>query len=284
MNQSRYIGIIKGLRKENKLHGFVEKRLIKMLNHIAPELYCINEIQGLLGGRNDLLAFEYNGRKILFEIFASASQVSRDLLILHKTDADVKIAIIIDKEVDEKVSNNFFRQNPSNEYPYFFLKELLIKEHLPKSTLKLIKLIKSDDEAQFEAILKYQYSFEQFNELCKKEGLELINPENLKNEEITFEKIFNHFIVAKLIKLTKNYSSLEKIVSWLGNNTIFEYALFQLQQGFNLFLYTDLKENFALYNDIDLLDWIRIGPELDSPYILLSINSIVNLTSWGVTF
>lgn len=275
MNQTRYYELIKRLRKERKLHDFVEERIIKILNHITPELHCFKEIHGLRGGRNDLLAVEYNGRKVLFELFASQSQVSRDLRILDKTEADVKIAIIIDKEVDEKVFNRFYREN-TDDYPFLFINELFIKENLPKSTLKLIKLIRSEDETLFKTILNQQYSFEKFKELCESEGLELIDPDNYKNEEITFERLFNYFILVKIYNLTNSHSSLKKIVSWLGKNEVFKYAIFQLQHGFNLFLYTDLNENFALYNDIDLLDWLRIGPKVDSPYILLSINSIVN--------
>ena len=79
-------------RKAKKLHSLVEDRLIKILTKIYPDYHAIKEPQGVAGGRNDLLLFEFNGRKVLFEIFASHTLVTRDLRLLDKTKADVKIA------------------------------------------------------------------------------------------------------------------------------------------------------------------------------------------------
>src|SRR5262245_45462992 len=96
LNQS-LVEQIKSLRKDHLLHGHVEGELIRLLNLVAPDFHPVPEIQGLAGGRNDLMLFEYSGGKLLFEIFATKSQVSRDLRILDRTKADVKIAIILDK-------------------------------------------------------------------------------------------------------------------------------------------------------------------------------------------
>jgi len=60
------------------------------------------------------MLFEYSGHKILFEVFATRSQVSRDLRILDKTDANKKIAVIIDKEVDHTVLDAFIKENPED--------------------------------------------------------------------------------------------------------------------------------------------------------------------------
>lgn len=102
----------------------MENHLIKVFNKIFPSSIAVKEIQGLAGGRNDLIFFEFNKRKVLFEIFASKSQVSRDLRILDKTNADVKIAIVIDKEVDESVIQQFLKENPENNYSFLFVSEL----------------------------------------------------------------------------------------------------------------------------------------------------------------
>ena len=90
---------IRELRRLKKLHTAVEDKLIALIGKIAPNYHPIKEPVGLAGGRNDLMLFEFSGQKVLFEIFATRSQVSRDLRILDKTDADKKIAVIIDKEV-----------------------------------------------------------------------------------------------------------------------------------------------------------------------------------------
>jgi hypothetical protein len=70
-------------------------------------------------GRNDLLLFDFQGRKVLFEIFATKGQVSRDLRILDKTRADKKIAVIIDKEVDPGVWEQIHKEKPEGNYAWF---------------------------------------------------------------------------------------------------------------------------------------------------------------------
>lgn len=275
MKDEKYIEFILGLRKKRQLHPVVEKRLMYILSKISPELHPFKEIQGLAGGRNDVLAYEYNGRKVLFEIFGSKSQVSRDLRILDKTDADVKIAIIMDKEADESVFNQFIRENPEDAYHFIFIRELFDNDLVNKCALKLLKLIQSEDQIVFNEILDGKYSFRKFKELCENEDLPLVDLENVKLEEVTFEQLFNHLILSKLFKLNKNYS-FEKLVKWLSNKDVMEYALIQIRHGFNIFLYTDLNENFGIYSDIELVDFLRIGSELDSARIILSINSIVD--------
>src|ERR1041384_6791027 len=78
------------LRRSRKLHTAIESRLIELVGKVAPGYHPIKEPVGLAGGRNDLMLFEFSGRRVLFEIFATRSQVSRDLRILDKTDADKK--------------------------------------------------------------------------------------------------------------------------------------------------------------------------------------------------
>ncbi len=116
---------IRSLRKDKQLHSVVEEKIISILSKIAPDLHPIREPLGLAGGRDDLMLFEFSARKVLFEIFASASQVSRDLRILDKTKAEVKIAVIIDKDIDSKVFEQFLRENPDDNYPFIFIGELM---------------------------------------------------------------------------------------------------------------------------------------------------------------
>ena len=118
------------LRKKKLLHSYVLRELIMIINTYFPKYEPIAEIQGLAGGRNDLIAFKYNTRKILFEVFATASQVSRDLRILDNTISDIKIAIIIDKEIDKKVIDKFLRENPEKNYPYLFISQILDKSKI----------------------------------------------------------------------------------------------------------------------------------------------------------
>src|SRR2546423_13506513 len=136
-----YIQWILQQRRMKLLHEAVEERLTKFLNIIAPGFHPIKEIQGLAGGRNDLLAFEFTGKKILFEVIATKSQVSRDLRILDKTKADVKIAVIIDKEADPRVFDQFMKENPEDNYPFIFIGELFVDSHIRNCAYKLNELI-----------------------------------------------------------------------------------------------------------------------------------------------
>ena len=58
------------LRKNKMLHSTVFNELTIIISRYFPKYEPIVEIQGLAGGRNDLIAFKYNTRKILFEVFA----------------------------------------------------------------------------------------------------------------------------------------------------------------------------------------------------------------------
>src|SRR5262249_23612680 len=141
-------------RKQQALHDLVENQLVQVLKVVAPGFLPVKEIQGLPGGRNDLMLFDFQGRKVVFEVFASKSQVSRDLRILDLTKADKKIAVIIDREVDSGVWEKFHRENPENNYPWIFVSELFDRTAIERTALKLRQLVLGDDEAFFQRLLR----------------------------------------------------------------------------------------------------------------------------------
>jgi hypothetical protein len=75
------------LGRAKRLHTAVENRLVELLKEAAPDFHALKGPQGLAGGTNDLMLSEFSGRRVVFEIFPTHTQVSRDLLILHKTNA-----------------------------------------------------------------------------------------------------------------------------------------------------------------------------------------------------
>ena len=158
-----YIPWLLDLRKKKRLHPTVEEKLVGVLKQVAPDFHPVQEPLGLPGGRNDLLLFEFTGRKILFEIFASASQVSRDLRILDKTKADYKIAVLIDKDADPTVADHYFKENPEDNYPYIFIGELF-EEPPVECVLKLRQLIFKDEEALFQRILRTKSRHARFSD------------------------------------------------------------------------------------------------------------------------
>ena len=156
-------------RKAKRLHGIVEDRLVAILTKIFPDYHPVKEAQGLAGGRNDLILFEFNGRKVLFEVFASHTQVTRDLRILDRTKADVKIAVLIDKKIDSRIIEKFFKENPEDNYPYIFVGELFIESKINQCALKLNELISGEEEAIFRRVLNQKLKTSNFLDSCKKE-------------------------------------------------------------------------------------------------------------------
>ncbi len=183
---------IAALRKAKKLHTEVENRLSSLISQISIDYIPVKEPVGLAGGRNDLLLFEFSGRKVLFEVFATRGQVSRDLRILDKTKANIKIAVIIDREIDPKVFDAFVKENPEDNYPYIFISEVF--EETPKMiSLKLRQLIFGDDNAKFQRMLHLRIEIAKLASLnifkeWRDEGIYVFTKEDLifKNSKHNF--------------------------------------------------------------------------------------------------
>src|SRR2546430_11601960 len=87
-------------KKERRLHRWVQERLRELLKRLYVDSAPVPEVSGVLGGRNDLIQFLANGRRAVFELFASVSQVSQDLRLLEQSSAEVRIAILVDEQID----------------------------------------------------------------------------------------------------------------------------------------------------------------------------------------
>jgi len=95
-NLDLYVESINKIKRKNELHPYVEARLSKLLKKIYPEDRPVSEVSGVLGGRNDLILYSFTGRRIVFELFFSPTQVSQDLRLLELSNAEIKIAILLD--------------------------------------------------------------------------------------------------------------------------------------------------------------------------------------------
>lgn len=262
------------LRKANKLHTEVEGQLTSILKTVVPDMYPLAEPQGLVGGRNDLMLFEFSGRSIVFEIFATSNQVSRDLLILHKTSANLKVAIIIDEGIDPKVVKKFFHQNPDTPFPYIFISELY-KEPLTDTYLKLQEIINGDEEARLKRILKAKFSPQNFINWCQIHNMHVLSIDEIDKGDFSYSKVFVTTLLLKLRTLGHSQGSLKKLGQWLSETKTLDYIFMKVDLGFNIYLYTDLKETFAAYSDMELVDWIRAGNLLSEPKILFPLTGFV---------
>ncbi|MGO9122894.1 MAG: hypothetical protein ACLQPD_35395 [Desulfomonilaceae bacterium] len=266
---------IETIRRSRKLHSTVEDRLIDLLKRIAPDYHSIKEPVGLAGGRNDLMLFEFSGKKVLLELFATRSQVSRDLRILDKTDAEVKIAIVIDKEIDATVFNAFIRENPEDNYPFLFVSELF-RDPPTESILKLRQLIFADEDAKFERMLRTKISKAHFLQECQNEGIEVLTKDDIDTGNITFTKIFITMISDKCIKYGMARNRVKKLAKWMSKDKCLHYILTKISAGMNVILYTNFEDNFGVYSDIELADFLRMSYQLSEPKLMLPLNAIVS--------
>lgn len=270
---NNFFNEVKSLRREKKLHSVLLEKLKNILVKYFPEYIPISEIQGLAGGRNDLLCFKYNRQKILFEIFATASQVSRDLRLLDKTDADIKIAIIIDKEIDNKVIDKFLRENPENNYPYFFMSMILKQENVVKFVTNLREVIYRKDIYVAYEILRKKTSYKEFVKLCKNENIKILTSH--LESEITFKDIFITYLASKVLRITRDNEKVVKLLKWLSDDKLIEFIVFKIRIGFNVFIFSDLNETFCIESDIEFQDWLHIMNKEENPFIILSLNKII---------
>lgn len=263
---------ILNLRRNKMLHAKILQILERIINKYMPEYIPISEIQGLAGGRNDLICFKYNSRKVLFEIFATANQVSRDLRLLDKTQADVKIAIIIDKEIDKRVIEKFLRENPENNYPFLFISKILYEN--TDTVLKLRNLLYKGDNEKLLNSIKKKISYSEFIKKCNEERIKiLISPFN--EDDMTFKNIFITLVVNKLFKMIHDNAKVLKLVKWLSDDKLIEFILLKINLGFNVFIFSDLKETYCIESDLEFLDWLRTFDQEDSPFFILTLNKMI---------
>jgi hypothetical protein len=220
------------------------------------------------------MLFEFSGKKVLFEIFGTRSQVSRDLRILDKTKADKKIAIIIDKEVDRTVFEAFIKENPEDNYPFIFISELF-EEPPIVCTLKIKELILGDEEAKFLRMLRTKVPKEDFFSMCKKEGIEVLLQDDIKSGNITFTKMLTTVFLGKCLKFGIPREKVKDLGLWFSGNDVINYAMRKISAGMNVILYTDFVENFSVYSDIDLSDWIRASYLFPQPFLIMSLNALI---------
>ena len=143
----RFVAVVKKARRDKSLHSSVEERLLGLLVRLYPDSCPVREVTGVLGGRNDLIQFFRNGRRGVFELFASVSQVPQDLRLLEQSNADVRIAILLDQQINPKLAREYFRKKP-NHFQYVWLSQVLMPERESKCLNQLREMIESQLASQ----------------------------------------------------------------------------------------------------------------------------------------
>lgn len=279
-NREEYLKFVRKLKSKNRLHDAVEKRLVELLSMIFPDAHSTSEVAGILGGRNDLMQFFFNGRRVVFELFFSPSQVPQDLRLLEQSHANVKIAILLDSDVNAKLANEYFRKKPDHfEYLWLWdvlnkenqafclarLKEIISENHLLVRLRNLLatparELIEQRFRSQLESI---------------EEHLSLHPPSQINLQELTGSQIAALIVVSELHKMGIPREKLRPLLAWLKNSVEFAFTL--VLHGFQAFLVTDLKEYNAIWSDGDLADDIILGAEDSAEVrIVMCLNKVIN--------
>jgi hypothetical protein len=275
-----YIQFIKRLKSQKLLHTVVEKRLQELLYKIYPDSHSTTEVSGVLGGRNDLFQFFFNGRRVVFELFFSPSQVSQDLRLLEQSFADVKIAVLLDYDVNPKLADEYFRKKPDH-FEFLWLKQVMSKQDERFCLARLKELI---DE---------NHVIRKFRDLLSTPAGELIQDKFSEQLEIIENKLLsaptsqinlqelNGYQMASLMTVSRLHQlgipkeKLRPLLAWLHNSIEFAFTL--VSNGFQAFLITDLREYNAIWSDGDLADSLIIGAESEAQgRVVICLNEIVN--------
>lgn len=275
-----YRDFVSSKKNAKRLHSVAEQRLQSLLKYLHPDAYPASEVGGVLGGRNDMMQFFFNGRRVVFELFFSPSQVPQDLRLLEQCSADVKIAILLDYEIDPKLSDEYFHKKPDH-FPFLWLKQLFLKDREVECMARLQELIDEDAPViQLRRILSTPVGkhighqlVEQFQKLERQLG---INPNTApKLEELSLADLIVMYIISRINKLGVPANRLRGLKAWLDNSI--EHGIHLVVAGFQAFLITNLDGRHAIWSDGDLADDLILGAERDdNAYVVMCLNKVIN--------
>jgi hypothetical protein len=115
------------LKRGKKLHPLVEARLAALLQDMWPDAHAKPEPGEMPGGRSDLGFYFKDGRYAVFEIFATVSQVPQDLRHLEQSNAQARIAILTDPELDNgAIYREYYGKKPRDPFPVINLSDVLV--------------------------------------------------------------------------------------------------------------------------------------------------------------
>jgi hypothetical protein len=124
---------------KHQLHGATQIRLRQLLAKDFPNNVAVSEISAVKGGRNDLIHYWQDGKRAVFELFCSTSQVPQDLRLLEQANAHWKIAILLDKELRSDLADAYFRKKPES-FPFLWLSQIIMpgKENECRTKLRTL--------------------------------------------------------------------------------------------------------------------------------------------------
>lgn len=275
-----FANFIKTAKGRKRLHPLVEKRLSLLLSRMYPDAAPIPEVYGIPGGRHDLMQFFFNERRVVFELFCSPSQVPQDLRLLEQSTADVKIAILLDRQINPKLANEYFRKKPDH-FPFLWLSQVLIPRYEAVCLARLHELI--DENASIIRLRRVLSTPKgsQIEDHFRKQlerieaALQANKSKTVEVQELTFEQLIALRKIAQLRKIGIQNERLRSLYAWLQNSISFAITI--VEAGYQAFLITDLDGQHAIWSDGDLADYLFNGADYkELAEVVICLNKFVN--------
>jgi hypothetical protein len=136
----RFCDWVRAALPKHQVHPAFQTSLRSILSAEFPNTTAIAEVYAVAGGRNDMVQYTQDGKRAVFELFCSPSQVPQDLRLLERAEAHWKIAVLLDEQVNAKLAANFFRKKPEG-LPFLWLSQVIMPSKVAECRLKLRQLL-----------------------------------------------------------------------------------------------------------------------------------------------
>ncbi|MGO9204330.1 MAG: hypothetical protein ACLQM8_27740 [Limisphaerales bacterium] len=125
---------------KHQVHSAFQNALRCLLLSEFPNTTAIPEVYAVAGGRNDMVQYTQHGKRAVFELFCSLSQIPQDLRLLERADAHWKVAVLLDEQINPEIAANFFRKKPEG-LPFLWLSEVIMPSKATNCRAKLRQLL-----------------------------------------------------------------------------------------------------------------------------------------------
>jgi len=136
----RFCDWVRTALPKHQVHSAFQTSLRSLLSAEFPESTAIAEVYAAPGGRNDLVQYAQDGKRAVFELFCSPTQVPQDLRLLERAEAHWKIAVLLDQEVNPALASTFFHKKPEG-LPFLWLSQTIMPSKAAECRFKLRQLL-----------------------------------------------------------------------------------------------------------------------------------------------
>ena len=269
------------LIRKKRLHHVAQERLSALLRRIEPNSAVVSEVSLVKGGRNDLVQFESCGRRAVFEIFVTPSQVPQDLRLLELATADTKVAVLLDSSVNPKLSDEYFHKKPDS-FPYIWVSDVVTRERECYCVAFLRELIGYDSIMNRLHRLvtgpagpRVQPTLTALLDKLETSAGGTTQTSIGIGRRLTGIEWLSLCIAGRVHQLGVPVERLRSLYEWLKG--MVQHAMMLVGTGFTAFLVTDMKGNHAILTDTDVADeLILCGSVQDTGHAVVCLNKIIN--------